>query len=230
MRILIAGSSSTIARAIGRQLKAQGEEVFTLSREGSKESEHLCTDLSVEDNIPHIEDFIKNVHPDVIFCCNGLLHNDGGYPEKSLKQLSDAWLQQNLNVNLLCHMHLARAADSLVSRKHPLRWISLSAMVGSIEDNHLGGWYSYRISKAALNMFIRTLSIEWGRRSPASVVVAQHPGTTVSALSEPFAEGIPEGRIYSAEQTAERLIEVMRSLNQTHHGRLLHWDGRILPF
>ena len=103
-------------------------------------------------------------------------------------------------------------------------------MVGSIEDNHLGGWYSYRISKAALNMFIRTLSIEWGRRSPASVVVAQHPGTTVSALSEPFAEGIPEGRIYSAEQTAERLIEVMRSLNQTHHGRLLHWDGRILPF
>ena len=230
MRILIAGSNSTIARAIIRLLRDEGDEVFTLGRERSDDNDHLCTDLSVEDNIPAIKKFIRTVNPNVIFCCSGLLHNEDGQPEKALKQMSDAWLLQNLNVNLLCHVHLARAADGLISRRHAVRWISLSAMVGSIEDNHLGGWYSYRISKAALNMFMRTLSVEWGRRSPDSVVVAQHPGTTVSGLSEPFTLGIPEGKIYSADQTAERLVAVMRSLNETHHGRLLHWDGSVLPF
>jgi NAD(P)-dependent dehydrogenase (short-subunit alcohol dehydrogenase family) len=103
-------------------------------------------------------------------------------------------------------------------------------MVGSLEDNGLGGWYSYRMSKAALNMFIRNLSIEWSRKAPGSVVVAQHPGTTDSRLSEPFQAGIAEGKLYTREQTAERLVNVMRGLTPEQNGRLLHWDGSVLPF
>jgi NAD(P)-dependent dehydrogenase (short-subunit alcohol dehydrogenase family) len=103
-------------------------------------------------------------------------------------------------------------------------------MVGSLEDNGLGGWYSYRMSKAALNMFIRNLSIEWSRKAPGSVVVAQHPGTTDSPLSEPFQAGIAEGKLYTREQTAERLVNVMRELTPEQNGRLLHWDGSVIPF
>ncbi|MDF1762872.1 MAG: cell-cell signaling protein CsgA, partial [Oleibacter sp.] len=118
----------------------------------------------------------------------------------------------------------------LVKRSKPIQWVSLSAMVGSIEDNSLGGWYSYRMSKAALNMFVKNLSIEWGRKAPGSIVAALHPGTTESPLSEPFQAGIAEGKLYSRAETAERLIRVMRELNPEQHGKLLHWDGSILPF
>lgn len=229
-RILIAGSGSTVGQALISSLQAQGYKVFTLSRQPDTSPGHLCTDLSKESCLEAVGAFLQEIQPEVIFCCTGLLHDADRQPEKALRQMSDAWLQQNLSVNLLCHIHLARAADTLISRRHPLRWISLSAMVGSIEDNHLGGWYSYRISKAALNMFIRTLSIEWQRRSPDSVVVAQHPGTTDSPLTGPFQEGIKEGKLYTPTQTAERLIAVMSSLTAEDNGHLLHWDGSRLAF
>ncbi len=228
--VLIAGSGSTVGQALIRSLQAQGYKVFTLSRQSDTSPAHLCADLNDESCLEQVSAFLQEIQPQVIFCCTGLLHDADRQPEKALRQMSDAWLQQNLSVNLLCHIHLARAADTLISRRHPIRWISLSAMVGSIEDNHLGGWFSYRISKAALNMFIRTLSIEWQRRSPQSVVVAQHPGTTDSPLTGPFQEGIEEGKLYTPAQTAERLIAVMSSLTAEDNGHLLHWDGSRLPF
>ena len=103
-------------------------------------------------------------------------------------------------------------------------------MVGSITDNQLGGWYSYRMSKAALNMFIKTLSIEWQRKAPDSIVVATHPGTTDSALSEPFQANIKDGKLYTPELTAERLSRILEELNAEQNGHLLHWDGSVLPF
>lgn len=228
--VLIAGSGSTVGQALIWSLQVHGYKVFTLSRQPDSSPDHLCADLSDESCLEQVSQFLQEIQPEVIFCCTGLLHDTDGQPEKALRQMSDAWLQQNLSVNLLCHIHLARAADALVSRRHSVRWISLSAMVGSIGDNQLGGWYSYRISKAALNMFIRTLSIEWQRRSPGSIVVAQHPGTTESPLTEPFQEGIAEGKLYTPAQTSERLIAVMSSLTAEDNGHLLHWDGSRLPF
>lgn len=118
----------------------------------------------------------------------------------------------------------------MLNRQRPVKWISLSAMVGSISDNRLGGWYSYRMSKASLNMFIRNLAIEWGRKAPGSLVVAQHPGTTDTHLSQPFQAGIAEGKLYSVELTASRLITVMQGLTAQQHGALLHWDGSVIPF
>ena len=229
-RVLIAGSGSTLGQALMSELRLQGHEVLSLSRVTHDSPTHLSIDLSDESSVQPVAEFMKRHRPDVIFCCTGLLHDQDHQPEKALRQMSDSWLQQNLNVNLLCHIHLARAADGLIRRAQPIRWISLSAMVGSIGDNQLGGWYSYRISKAALNMFIRTLSIEWQRRSPDSVVVAQHPGTTDSPLTGPFQEGIKEGKLYTPTQTAERLIAVMSSLTAEDNGHLLHWDGSRLAF
>ena len=231
MRILVAGSSGAIGQMIVEQLRSDGDEVFTISRSGVASSTHCVVDLTQSTSIELVRNFLSDKGPlDAVFCCIGMLHGGWNMPEKSLSQLSDDWLQQSMAVNVLSHVHLAQAVEAFVAQRQPIRWLSLSAMVGSIEDNQLGGWYSYRMSKAALNMFIKTLSIEWGRKSPDSCVVALHPGTTDSGLSKPFQAGIAEGKLYSQQETAKRLVQVMRELTPAQHGRLLHWDGSQIPF
>lgn len=235
MRILVAGSSGAIGYTIVEQLRADGDEVFTVSRGGVASASHCVADLTQPESIAVVNQFLSAATADsgpfdAVFCCIGMLHGGWNMPEKSLSQLSDDWLHLSMSVNVLSHVHLAQALESLVARRQPVRWLSLSAMVGSIEDNQLGGWYSYRMSKAALNMFIKTLSIEWGRKSPDSCVVALHPGTTDTGLSKPFQAGIAEGKLYSQQATAKRLITIMRDLTPAQHGRLLHWDGSEIPF
>ena len=231
MRVLVAGASGAIGAAIAEKLSDEGDQVLTISRSGESSSTHLVCDLTSAESVDQVSGFLAERGPvDAVFCCTGILHGGWNMPEKSLSQLTAEWLQQNMLVNVQTHIHLAQAVALQVMRTAPIKWVSLSAMVGSIEDNGLGGWYSYRMSKAALNMFIRNLSIEWGRKAPGSVVVAQHPGTTESALSKPFQAGIAEGKLYTQAQTAERLIGVMRGLNAAQNGRLLHWDGSVIPF
>ena len=229
-RVLVAGSSGGIGAGLARQLRAAGFMVFTLSRSGAPSASHCVADLSASDAMPLVQQFLQQAQPQIIFCCAGLLHNETQGPEKNLSQLQDDWLLQSMQANVLPHVHLAQAFAPLLSRQRPVKWISLSAMVGSISDNRLGGWYSYRMSKAALNMFIRNLAIEWGRKAPGSVVVAQHPGTTDTHLSQPFQAGIAAGKLYSTELTASRLIAVMQELTAQQHGALLHWDGSVIPF
>ncbi|WP_300426502.1 SDR family NAD(P)-dependent oxidoreductase [uncultured Thalassolituus sp.] len=231
MRVLVAGASGAIGAAIAEKLSDEGDQVLTISRSGEPSSTHLVCDLTSAESADQVSRFLAERGPvDAVFCCTGILHGGWNMPEKSLSQLTAEWLQQNMLVNVQTHIHLAQAVAPQVTRTAPIKWVSLSAMVGSIEDNGLGGWYSYRMSKAALNMFIRNLSIEWGRKAPGSVVVAQHPGTTESALSKPFQAGIADGKLYTQAQTAERLIGVMRGLNAAQNGRLLHWDGSVIPF
>ena len=231
MKILVAGSSGGIGSAIAKKLDADGDHVLTISRSGEPSSSHLVCDLTKPESVDQVSKFLADRGPvDAVFCCTGILHGGWNMPEKSLSQLTGDWLQQNMLVNVQTHIHLAQALAPQVKRTAPIKWVSLSAMVGSMEDNGLGGWYSYRMSKAALNMFIRNLSIEWSRKAPGSVVVAQHPGTTDTGLSEPFQAGIAEGKLYTSEQTAERLVEVMRGLSWEQNGRLLHWDGSVIPF
>ncbi|MCA6062879.1 SDR family NAD(P)-dependent oxidoreductase [Thalassolituus marinus] len=229
-RVLVAGSGGGIGEALVHGLRQAGYSVFTLSRTGTPSSEHCVADLSSAAAVNSIRTFLASVQPDVVFCCAGVLHDGQHGPEKNVGSISDDWLLHSMRVNVLPHVHLAQALAPLLNRSASVKWISLSAMVGSISDNRLGGWYSYRMSKAALNMFIRNLAIEWERKAPASVVVAQHPGTTDSALSQPFQAGIADGRLYTVAQTASRLIAVMQALSPQQHGKLLHWDGSVIPF
>lgn len=235
MDILIAGASSAIAQALITALTDSGHCVYSISRstkihQSLVPEQHLTINLSQATCLPTLRAFVQQAQPDVVFCCTGLLHNAEHMPEKTLSQINADWLHQSISANILPHIHLAQAIAPLLSRSHCIKWISLSAMVGSIQDNRLGGWYSYRMSKAALNMFIKNLSIEWGRKSSNTIVVAQHPGTTVSNLSEPFQANISADHLFSTEVTAKRLIEVMQHLNHLQHGKLLHWDGTIFPY
>jgi NAD(P)-dependent dehydrogenase (short-subunit alcohol dehydrogenase family) len=105
----------------------------------------------------------------------------------------------------------------------------LSARVGSISDNHLGGWHAYRASKAALNMLLRTFAIELARRNLRAVCVGLHPGTVDTGLSAPFQTNVPEGKLFTPDFAAARLLEVVDRLKPDDSGKVFAWDGQTIP-
>lgn len=160
----------------------------------------------------------------------GLLHHQTMQPEKSLRSFEAAHLATAMQANCLPTLLLAQALAPLLKSSQPAVFASVSARVGSISDNHLGGWYSYRISKAALNMAIRTLSVEWARSHRNVCVAALHPGTTATALSEPFQKNVPAGKLFDADTTAEYLLQVVATLDASKSGRFWAWDGSEIPW
>lgn len=230
MNTLVVGAATGIGKALVCALRAHSNEaVYTISRSDLGVN-NLQIDLADATHIPHVQRYLSTVQPTRIFCCSGILHDDMHMPEKMLSQIQTDWMLELYRKNVLTHVHLAQALAPLLTKASTLKWLSLSAKVGSLEDNALGGWYSYRMSKAALNMFVKNLSIEWGRKSSDIYVASVHPGTTDSELSKPFHKNIAPERLYSAEQTAERLMQVMNSFGQAEHGKLLNWDGSIIAY
>ncbi|WP_207061041.1 SDR family NAD(P)-dependent oxidoreductase [Motiliproteus sp. SC1-56] len=168
--------------------------------------------------------------PRLIVHCSGLLHEPGRLPERRVLEVDAAFLHRNLERNCLQGIQLVQALSRLYSRRDAFSLALLSARVGSIGDNRLGGWYSYRITKAALNMFVCTLAIEWRRMFPAAAVVALHPGTTDTPLSKPFQHRIPKQQLNTPEQSARRLARVLEHLTPEQSGQFLNWDGSPLPW
>ena len=238
--VVIAGASSAIGQQIFRTLTVMPDvHIITLSRGETPQADasmaashqHLTVDLSDKRCLEQLSGLWQSVGcPNRVYHCSGVLHDDSHRPEKSIREFDADWLMQSVSSNLVTHAHLAQSLHSHINRKTEFRWISLSAKVGSISDNGLGGWYSYRMTKAALNMLICNLDIEWRRKNPAARVCAVHPGTTDTPLSKPFQEGIAEGKLYSVEQTAERMMTIMENLTEQQSGKLLFWDGSLLPF
>ena len=235
--ILLAGASGGVGGALCRELAARFPEaiLLTISRGDiapiSASHQHLISTLSDPESVPAITEWLRGQPlPNWIIDCCGSLHWAGHSPEKNLLQCTDEALQQSLTCNVLTHLHLAQAVAPLLQRRSPLTWASLSAKVGSIEDNQLGGWYSYRMSKAALNMLVRNLSIEWGRKVEDCRVVAVHPGTTDTPLSQPFQDNIPADKLYTPELSARRIVDVLEALPQSDSGKLLFWDGTTIPW
>ncbi len=112
-----------------------------------------------------------------------------------------------------------------MSRKEGGKFAALSARVGSISDNRLGGWYGYRASKAALNMMIRNLAIEWSRKNDRSIIVALHPGTVDTGLSVPFQGNVPPGKLFDPGRAARQLLAVLDALKPADSGKIFAWDG-----
>ncbi len=162
--------------------------------------------------------------------CVGMLHSDTQQPEKSLRQVDLENLTRSFQVNSISAILLIKHLQPLLRHGDRSVVATISAKVGSIGDNHLGGWYGYRASKAALNMLIRTAAIEYGRRSPQTILVALHPGTTDTQLSKPFQRNVPEGKLFSVEKTVGLLLEVIRGLEREDSGEFFSWDGSRLPW
>jgi NAD(P)-dependent dehydrogenase (short-subunit alcohol dehydrogenase family) len=160
--------------------------------------------------------------------CTGILAGDHGQPEKTLRQLSSGKLQIDYQVNALGPL---TAFSSLANhlRSEDMRAVFLSAQVGSIEDNRLGGWYGYRMSKAALNMGVRCLAIECARWRSAPVIVAVHPGTTVTNLSRAFTK-TRKAPVQSAATCARQLKLLVETLDSGQSGQFLTLNGQTLPW
>jgi NAD(P)-dependent dehydrogenase (short-subunit alcohol dehydrogenase family) len=177
--------------------------------------------------------------------CVGVLHEGAMQPEKSLRHLNAEQLLHYFQVNSIGAVLLAKHVQPLLKanqlkanqrnlqggdRKSRTVLATISAKVGSIGDNQLGGWYGYRASKAALNMFMRSTAIEYKRTCPGAIVVMLHPGTTDTQLSKPFQRNVPPEKLFSPERTVRQLLAVLDRLEEEDSGDFFSWDGSRLPW
>ncbi|MEX1317173.1 MAG: SDR family NAD(P)-dependent oxidoreductase [Synechococcaceae cyanobacterium] len=160
----------------------------------------------------------------------GLLQDGELKPEKRLAQVRRRHLERSFTVNAFAPLLLAQAVEPLLPRDQPFHFASLSARVGSIGDNRLGGWYAYRAAKAAQNQLLRTLALEWQRRLPLGCVSLLHPGTTATRLSAPFRASVPERQLFSPERAAGHLLDVLEQRRAEDSGGFWAWDGQRVPW
>ena len=190
-------------------------------------------DVTVEDSVANAAAAIRaeTARVDLLVNCAGVLHDGADMqPEKRLADVSPVSLQRSFAVNAVGPLLVAKHFQGLLDREARAVFASLSARVGSIGDNRLGGWYAYRTAKAAQNMVTRNLSIELRRRARGVICVALHPGTVDTGLSRPFQSNVPEERLFSPERAARQLLDVIDGLRPEDNGGFFAWDGQPIPW
>lgn len=230
MRVLVFGASGGIGRAIAANLSRQGHNVVgTYHRQVPDETGSIDwaqVDVTVDSEIKSL--FADFEHCDWIINAVGLLHDKDLHPEKTIKRLDPKKFLSIVEVNTLPTLLLAKHGGRALKASAAPRFAAISAKVGSISDNRLGGWYSYRISKAALNMAIKTISIEWQHAMPDAAVAALHPGTVATPLSAPYSKNAP--RLLSPEESAVHLVGILDGLSPADSGKFWSWNGEELPW
>lgn len=221
-RALVIGSSGGIGSAVARLLQADERcaEVVGLSRSG--DGLDITDEASVHDALGRLDGEFQ-----LIFCATGALTIDGVGPEKALKQLSADAMMKQFALNALGPALVLKHVAAKLPRRERGLMAFLSARVGSIGDNHLGGWVSYRASKAALNQIIRTASVELGRTHPQSVLAALHPGTVATSLSDDYAGGRDRFR---PEESATKMLSVLDGLQPAQSGSFHAYDGSSIEW
>ncbi len=188
----------------------------------------ITDETQIAQGIAQIQSQASRLH--LVMYCVGFLHEGDIQPEKSLQQIQSEHLIRYFQVNSIGAVLLAKQMLPLMKHGDRSVFASISAKVGSIGDNQLGGWYGYRASKAALNMLMRTTAIEYSRKSPKTVVVMLHPGTTDTELSKPFQRNVVPEKLFSVEKTVAQLLNVVATLQPEDSGQFFSWDGSRLPW
>lgn len=248
LRALVIGASRGIGFELTRQLadSPDVEYIVAAAREpGSSESlgallrcegnriRGLSVDVADEQSVRVAvqEIALPLVRLDFVVNCAGLLHEGPNLlPEKRLAQVEPENLERLFRVHAMGPLLLAKHLEPLFPRRERVVFASLSARVGSIADNRRGGWYAYRMSKAAHNMAIKNLSIELARRSRGIVCIALHPGTVETSLSERFRAGVQRDKLFSPARAARQLLHVIDSRTASQNGGFFAWDGSEIPW
>ena len=236
LNICVIGSTGGIGSAFVRALAARAnvERVFAASRSGAN-FDHpkvipLTLDLEKETLIQKSALETSQYGPlDAVLVTTGMLHENGISPEKSIRDLSGEKLERLYKINTIGPALVAKHFLPRLRRDGPVLMAAVSARVGSISDNELGGWYSYRASKAALNMILKTISIEFSRRHKQSIVVGLHPGTVDSDLSKPFQRNVAKKKLFTPEESVQYLLNVLDRLKPADSGYCFDWRGEIVP-
>lgn len=191
-------------------------------------------DITDEKSIAKLAEQVQQQtqHLGLLINAAGLLHTDSVRPEKRLQDIKQANLQAVFSVNAFGPILLASALAKTLQAKTAQHTViaNISARVGSIGDNGLGGWYGYRAAKAAQNMLTKTLSIELQRRNPQAICLALHPGTTDTDLSAPFNGNTPAEKLFSPERAAQQLLTVISNATVADNGAFLAWDGSAIEW
>jgi NAD(P)-dependent dehydrogenase (short-subunit alcohol dehydrogenase family) len=220
---VVIGASGGIGAALVEALREEGAhaQVHAFARPE--------LDLADEAGIARAADRVRaGPPPSLVIVATGLLHEGERGPEKSLAALDPDWLARNFGVNAIGPALVAKHFLPLLPRGERSVFAALSARVGSISDNRLGGWYGYRASKAALNQLIRTLAVELRRTNDRAIVVGLHPGTVDTRLSKPFQANVAPGQLFDPGRAAVQLLDVIDGLGVKDSGNLLAWDGSTI--
>jgi NAD(P)-dependent dehydrogenase (short-subunit alcohol dehydrogenase family) len=227
-RAVIVGMGG-IGTALASALADRGAQVTALSRSRKALDQRLIPgtiDVEDEQSIRRAAEEVRAQGAlDLVLVASGLLQDSSTAAEKSHRQVSAETLQRYFSVNATGPALIAKHFLPLLHISKPTVFAALSARVGSVSDNRLGGWYGYRASKAALNMMIKTLAIELARTRPLSLCVALHPGTVDTPLSKPFQRGVAADRLFSPSASAAHLLSVISNLRHADSGGCFAWDG-----
>lgn len=239
---IIIGASGGLGSALCKEWQKSDEidYVIAISRLGTTYDETnddetiqliQCdySETSIAKTCETIKTLMENLNLDSItrVCiCNGILHNEEVSPEKRIEDISSNAIQEVFAINSVIPMLWLKALISLVKSRSDCVISVFSARIGSIGDNHSGGWYSYRASKAALNMLLKTATIEYARRAKNVKIIAFHPGTTDTFLSKPFQGSVKPENLFTTNFVAEHLVNIMN--NQTTDGQLsfIDWENK----
>ncbi|MDT3322115.1 SDR family oxidoreductase [Shewanella sp. SP1S2-4] len=235
MKVLIVGGSGGIGQAMVKQVQETYPDATVhatyrhhLPQDRQNNIQWHQLDVTNEAEIKLLSEQLTEL--DWLINCVGILHTQDKGPEKSLQSLDIAFFQHNLTLNTLPSVMLAKHFCHALKQSDSVRFAVISAKVGSITDNRVGGWYSYRASKAALNMFLKTLSIEWQRNMKHCVVLSLHPGTTDTPLSQPFQQSVPQGKLFTPEYVANCLLPIIANATPAQTGCFFAYDGNELPW
>ena len=226
---VVIGASGGIGAAVCSLLQESNRvgQVLALSRSDPANNIDLADEASIAAAAGRAAQ-LPNLR--LVFVATGLLHDgDDLQPEKALRALDPVAMARNFAVNATGPALVLKHFAPLLPRQGKAVFAAISARVGSISDNRLGGWYSYRASKAALNMLLRTAAIELGRTRKELVVLGLHPGTVDTGLSKPFQSNVSEGKLFTPEQSAQYLLEVIDGVTPEHSGSVLAWDAQTVP-
>jgi NAD(P)-dependent dehydrogenase (short-subunit alcohol dehydrogenase family) len=238
-KTLIVGASGGIASALIHQCASRGDDVLAVTR-GSVSADGSASNITyvqlAEQDDKHIASFIEQLREDdvvlnTVIITTGFLHDENKniHPEKRLEDVREDALETYFAVNTIIPSlwikHLVNVMD-----KNDATLVCLSARVGSISDNGLGGWYGYRASKAALNMFVKTASVEYQRRLKHALLVCYHPGTVDTSLSKPFQKNVAAKKLFTPDFTAKQLLSHLSSLNREQTCHFIDWDGQVVTW
>jgi|TARA_B110000503_G_scaffold112117_1_gene167980 NAD(P)-dependent dehydrogenase (short-subunit alcohol dehydrogenase family) len=238
---LVLGASGGLAQAIISELMADADIDTVIAVSRNPAPEHFSTGpvtpvwIETEYSEPAMAAVVEQLQSfsgriTRVVICHGILHGDSLWPEKRLEDISAESLQTVFQANTVVPVLWLKLLHRLLKSKQRCVVAALSARVGSIGDNHLGGWYAYRSSKAALNMMLRTLSIEYGRRVKNVKIISFHPGTTDTALSKPFQASVPSDKLFTPAFVAERLCGIMAEAEIDGQLSYLDWDNKAIPW
>ena len=239
---LIIGANSEIAKALAKQIMSEnGQRLIVVSRNiafyQQAEFKH-CTVIQVAnyqaDEIENAARLIsKGEHNDIsqVFICHGVLHSNHFQPEKRLEDFTAEAFSDIVSANTITPMLWLKALVPYLAKiKIDCKVVIFNARVGSISDNKLGGWYSYRASKAALNMLIKSTGVELKRRAKNIKLISFHPGTTDSPLSKPFQKNVPEGKLFTSDYVAKKLLTIVQNTSVDGEASYLDWQGKTITW